>query len=40
MRDILNYLFEYKRLTKLEAEEILLDIAIGKHSDAEIAAFN
>ncbi len=39
MRDILNYLFEYKRLTKLEAEEILLDIAIGKHSDAEIAAF-
>ena len=39
MRDILNYLFEYKRLTIQEAEEILLEIAGGKHSDAEIAAF-
>jgi anthranilate phosphoribosyltransferase len=39
MRDILNYLFEYKRLSMQEAEEILLEIAGGKHSDAEIAAF-
>jgi len=39
MRDILNYLFEYKKLSKQEAEEILLEIAGGKHSDAEIAAF-
>jgi len=39
MRDILNYLFEYKRLTIREAEEILLEIAGGKHSDAEISAF-
>ena len=39
MRDILNYLFEYKRLNIQEAEEILLEIAGGKHSDAEIAAF-
>ncbi len=39
MRDILNYLFEYKRLSIQEAEEILLEIAGGKHSDAEIAAF-
>ena len=39
MRDILNYLFEYKRLSIKEAEEILLEITSGKHSDAEIAAF-
>lgn len=39
MRDILNYLFEYKRLSIQEAEEILLEIASGKHSDAEISAF-
>jgi anthranilate phosphoribosyltransferase len=39
MRDILNYLFEYKKLSMQEAEEILLEIAGGKHSDAEIAAF-
>jgi len=39
MREILNYLFEYKRLTIKEAEEILLEIADGRHSDAEIAAF-
>jgi len=39
MRDILNYLFEYKRLSIQEAEEILIEIAGGKHSDAEIAAF-
>ena len=39
MRDILNYLFEYKKLSIREAEEILLEIAGGKHSDAEIAAF-
>lgn len=39
MRDILSYLFEYKRLSIQEAEEILLEIAGGKHSDAEIAAF-
>jgi len=39
MRDILNYLFEHKRLSMQEAEEILLEIAGGKHSDSEIAAF-
>lgn len=39
MREILNYLFEYKRLTIQKAEEILIEIAGGKHSDAEIAAF-
>jgi len=39
MREILNYLFEYKRLTKQEAEDILTEITAGKLSDAEIAAF-
>lgn len=39
MKDILNYLFEYKRLSVTEAEDILTEIAGGKHSDAEIAAF-
>jgi anthranilate phosphoribosyltransferase len=38
MREILNYLFEYKRLTTQEAEDILIEIAGGKHSDSEIAA--
>lgn len=39
MRELLNYLFEYKRLTSEEAKSILLEIASGKHSEAEIAAF-
>jgi len=39
MREILNYLFEYKRLTKQEAEDILTEITGGKLTDAEIAAF-
>lgn len=39
MREILSHLFEYKRLTLQEAEEILIEIAGGKHSDSEIAAF-
>ncbi len=39
MREILNYLFEYKRLNINEAEEALLEITSGKYSDAEIASF-
>jgi anthranilate phosphoribosyltransferase len=39
MREILNYLFDYKRLSMQEAEDILVEIAVGKYSDAEIAAF-
>jgi anthranilate phosphoribosyltransferase len=39
MKDILNYLFEYKRLSTKEAEDTLLEITSGKYSDAEIAAF-
>lgn len=39
MKEILNYLFEYKKLTKEQAEAILLEITEGKYTDAEIAAF-
>ncbi len=39
MKEILNYLFEYKRLNTKEAEEALLEITSGKYSDAEISSF-
>ena len=39
MKEILNYLFDYKRLNSTEAEETLLEITSGKYSDAEIASF-
>ena len=39
MKELLYYLFEYKKLTIEEAEAVLLEIAEGKFSDAEIAAF-
>lgn len=39
MKEILNYLFEYKKLTTAEAEEVLLEITKGKYSDSEIASF-
>ncbi len=39
MRKILNYLFEHKTLTRAEAGEVLTNIAGGKYSEPEIAAF-
>lgn len=39
MRKILNYLFEHKTLTRAEAGEVLTNIASGKYSEPEIAAF-
>jgi anthranilate phosphoribosyltransferase len=39
MREILNHLFEHKTLSRNEAREILTNIAQGKYSDSEIAAF-
>jgi anthranilate phosphoribosyltransferase len=39
MREILNHLFEHKTLSRDEAREILTNIAQGKYSDSEIAAF-
>lgn len=39
MKAILNYLFEHKTLSKTEAKEVLTNIAIGKYSHSEMAAF-
>jgi len=39
MKKLLNDLFEYRTLSRAEAEEILTNIATGKYSDTEIAAF-
>ncbi len=39
MRKILNYLFEHKALNRQEAEEVMTNIAGGKYSEPEIAAF-
>jgi anthranilate phosphoribosyltransferase len=39
MREILNHLFEHKTLTRKDAERVLTNIAEGKYSDSEIAAF-
>ena len=39
MKELLNYLFEYKKLTMQEAEDVLLEIAGGKYTEVEIAAF-
>jgi len=39
MRTILNYLFEHKHLTRTDAKEVLTNMALGKYSDPEIAAF-
>jgi len=39
MKDTLNYLFEGNCLSKEEAHQMLINIAEGQYSDAEIAAF-
>ncbi|HEV7348755.1 anthranilate phosphoribosyltransferase [Telluribacter sp.] len=39
MKKILNYLFEYKALSKEQAREVLVGIAKGDYSHSEIAAF-
>ena len=39
MKEILNYLFQHKKLTSEQAKEILLEIGKGKHSSAQITAF-
>ena len=39
MKDTLNYLFEGNSLSKMEAHQMLVNIAEGQYSDAEIAAF-
>jgi anthranilate phosphoribosyltransferase len=39
MREILNHLLEQKTLIRKEAEKVLTNIANGKYSESEIAAF-
>lgn len=39
MHKILNYLMEYKTLTRKESEEILTNLAKGLYSESEMAAF-
>jgi anthranilate phosphoribosyltransferase len=39
MKKILNYLFDHKTLSRNEAEEVLTNIATGKYSESEMAAF-
>ncbi|WP_369049260.1 anthranilate phosphoribosyltransferase [Tenacibaculum sp. UWU-22] len=39
MKQILNILFEQKRLTKQQAKEVLINIAQEKYNDAQLASF-
>ncbi len=39
MRKILQLLFEYKTLSRVQAREVMMQVAEGKFSDTEIAAF-
>lgn len=39
MKELLNYLFEYKSLSKLQAKEVLKDIAESKYNSGQLAAF-
>ena len=39
MKEILQYLFDHKTLTKADAKQVLRHIAEGKYNDQEIAAF-
>lgn len=39
MKEILNYLFEYKYLTEEQAYEVLLNISKGRYNNSEMAAF-
>lgn len=39
MKKILQYLFEYKTLTRAKAYEVMVNMAKGQYNDAEIASF-
>ncbi|OYW79989.1 MAG: anthranilate phosphoribosyltransferase [Sphingobacteriia bacterium 28-36-52] len=39
MKKILQYLFEYKTLTRVKAYEVMVNMAKGQYNDAEIASF-
>ena len=39
MKEILNYLFEYKTLSKEKAKQLLKEVAEGKFSECELSSF-
>ena len=39
MKKILQYLFEYKSLSREKAFEVLVNMANGQYNDSEIASF-
>ncbi|QHS57284.1 anthranilate phosphoribosyltransferase [Mucilaginibacter sp. 14171R-50] len=39
MKQILNHLFEHKTFTREQSKEILLNIALGKYNNSQMAAF-
>ena len=39
MKEILNQLIEHKSLDKQKAKEILMNLALGKYNDSQVAAF-
>lgn len=39
MKKVLQYLFEYKTLTRAKAYEVMVNMAKGQYNDAEIASF-
>ena len=39
MKKILNYLFEYKTLTREQAKEVLVNISKNQYNESEVAAF-
>jgi anthranilate phosphoribosyltransferase len=39
MKKILQYLFEYKTLSREQAKKVLLDMSLGQYNEAEMSAF-
>ena len=39
MKKILNYLFEYKTLTREQAKEVLMNISKNLYNESEVASF-
>jgi len=39
MKDILNQLFEHRKLTKAQSKKILIEISEGKYNNAQVAVF-
>ena len=39
MKEILNDLYQHKKLSKSEAKQVLIDIAASAYNDAHLASF-